>query len=404
MLDVHSTKATFFTLGWIAERYPEMVRAIARAGHEIASHGYGHQRASEQNEESFFSDIQLAKLLLEDLAGQEVKGYRAPSFSIARQPVGLRLPGAGRLPVQFERLSDPSRSLRHARFATFRALGTGRPARGAGDHCPPLRPQPAGQCGGYSGSCPTPCRAGCCGRSMTATASRRFSTSSLGDRPDQPRIPGISVKTVSGTTSTCGGQKAGCAVSWVISGGAYGRCVPHAAVGRRADFRRPPPAPGLQFDDIGNFGHDRARCVRVPGLAAGCLRRIAGHQTSDGRRCDNGARWTRSCRRARRRRSFTVPPGSASSARCLASDPFSLRRTWGRSRACCRSPMSRACSSATPSFPCRLPSMRRCRQQRGGRCGTRGEAQRLAQRLGVDHLELRNVAPRHADCRSRIST
>ena len=82
MLDVHSTKATFFTLGWIAERYPEMVRAIARAGHEIASHGYGHQRASEQNEESFFSDIQLAKLLLEDLAGQEVKGYRAPSFSI----------------------------------------------------------------------------------------------------------------------------------------------------------------------------------------------------------------------------------------------------------------------------------------------------------------------------------
>ena len=82
MLDRHHTKATFFTLGWIAERYPELIREIALRGHEVASHGYGHERASDQTEEAFFSDIQLAKVILEDLTGQEVRGYRAPSFSI----------------------------------------------------------------------------------------------------------------------------------------------------------------------------------------------------------------------------------------------------------------------------------------------------------------------------------
>jgi len=85
MLDEYGTKATFFTLGWIAERYPELVRRIAADGHEIASHGYGHERASDQTPESFFSDIHVAKLILEDLAGYEVKGYRAPSFSIGEK-------------------------------------------------------------------------------------------------------------------------------------------------------------------------------------------------------------------------------------------------------------------------------------------------------------------------------
>ncbi len=84
MLDQHGTKATFFTLGWIAERYPELIRRIVAEGHELASHGYGHERASEQTAAAFFADINLAKLILEDLAGQEVKGYRAPSFSIGQ--------------------------------------------------------------------------------------------------------------------------------------------------------------------------------------------------------------------------------------------------------------------------------------------------------------------------------
>ena len=82
MLDQHGTHATFFTLGWVAERYPALVRRIVAEGHELASHGYGHERACDQTETAFFADINLAKLILEDLAGQEVKGYRAPSFSI----------------------------------------------------------------------------------------------------------------------------------------------------------------------------------------------------------------------------------------------------------------------------------------------------------------------------------
>ena len=83
MLDRHNTKATFFTLGWIAERYPDVVRKIVQQGHELASHGYGHERASDQTEEAFYADIHLAKVILEDLSGQEVRGYRAPSFSIS---------------------------------------------------------------------------------------------------------------------------------------------------------------------------------------------------------------------------------------------------------------------------------------------------------------------------------
>ena len=82
LLDRHGTKATFFTLGWIAERYPNVVRRIVEQGHELASHGYGHERASDQSEAAFFADIQLAKVLLEDLSGKKVRGYRAPSFSI----------------------------------------------------------------------------------------------------------------------------------------------------------------------------------------------------------------------------------------------------------------------------------------------------------------------------------
>lgn len=82
LLDSRDVKATFFTLGWIAERYPSMVRGIVQQGHELASHGYGHERASGQSPEAFFSDIQLAKVILEDVSGSAVYGYRAPSFSI----------------------------------------------------------------------------------------------------------------------------------------------------------------------------------------------------------------------------------------------------------------------------------------------------------------------------------
>jgi polysaccharide deacetylase family protein (PEP-CTERM system associated) len=82
LMHQHEAKGTFFTLGWIAERYPKLVRLIAMEGHEIASHGYGHERASDQTPEAFLADIQLAKVVLEDIADCEVRGYRAPSFSV----------------------------------------------------------------------------------------------------------------------------------------------------------------------------------------------------------------------------------------------------------------------------------------------------------------------------------
>ena len=82
MLHEYGAKGTFFTLGWIAERYPHLVRLIAMEGHEVASHGYAHQRASDQSPAAFLADIRLAKTVLEDISGKTVRGYRAPSFSI----------------------------------------------------------------------------------------------------------------------------------------------------------------------------------------------------------------------------------------------------------------------------------------------------------------------------------
>jgi polysaccharide deacetylase family protein (PEP-CTERM system associated) len=82
LLAERDVQATFFTLGWIAERYPQLVRQIVDAGHELASHGYGHERASDLSRDAFARDVERAKGLLEDLSGQPVLGYRAPSFSI----------------------------------------------------------------------------------------------------------------------------------------------------------------------------------------------------------------------------------------------------------------------------------------------------------------------------------
>ena len=84
ILDERRAHATFFTLGWMAERYRDMVRSIVAQGHELASHGYAHQRATDQSPQEFYQDITRAKSLLEDVGGVAVQGYRAPSFSIGR--------------------------------------------------------------------------------------------------------------------------------------------------------------------------------------------------------------------------------------------------------------------------------------------------------------------------------
>lgn len=84
LLAERQIRATFFTLGWIAERYPALVRDIVAGGHELASHGHGHERVSDLDPAAFRSDVVRAKAVLEDTAGVAIKGYRAPSFSIGK--------------------------------------------------------------------------------------------------------------------------------------------------------------------------------------------------------------------------------------------------------------------------------------------------------------------------------
>jgi len=81
----HGVYATFFTLGWVAERYPDLIRRIAAAGHEVASHGWDHVRVFTMTPGQFRADIGRTRALIEDLTGRRVAGYRAPSFSIDRR-------------------------------------------------------------------------------------------------------------------------------------------------------------------------------------------------------------------------------------------------------------------------------------------------------------------------------
>jgi len=85
MLDEFSIKATFFILGWVAERLPSIVREIQEKGHEIACHGYGHELIYNIGPDLFRKDIRRSKKILEDICGERVSGYRAPSYSITRQ-------------------------------------------------------------------------------------------------------------------------------------------------------------------------------------------------------------------------------------------------------------------------------------------------------------------------------
>ena len=83
----HNAKATFFVLGWVAERHPALIRRIVDEGHELASHGYEHARADSQTPAQFRADVARTKTLLEDIGGVPVRGYRAATFSIgARNP------------------------------------------------------------------------------------------------------------------------------------------------------------------------------------------------------------------------------------------------------------------------------------------------------------------------------
>ncbi|MBN2669254.1 MAG: polysaccharide deacetylase family protein [Bacteroidales bacterium] len=86
-LNNHNQKATFFCLGWIAEKYPEVIKKIDAQGYEIGCHSYKHQLVYEQNQQTFNSDTEKAIKTIEDTVGKKVKSYRAPGFSITKNEI-----------------------------------------------------------------------------------------------------------------------------------------------------------------------------------------------------------------------------------------------------------------------------------------------------------------------------
>jgi len=145
----HEARATFFALGWIAERYPQLMRRIVDQGHELASHGYGHLRCTDLTHRDLLADVRRAKDMLEDLAGRPVQGYRAPSFSIGTSnpwafdvllEAGYRYTSSV-YPVRHDHygLPDAPRfaydarpGLREIPITTIRLLGQNLPAGGGG--------------------------------------------------------------------------------------------------------------------------------------------------------------------------------------------------------------------------------------------------------------------------------
>lgn len=150
LLDAHGARATFFVLGWVADRQPDVVRAIARGGHEVASHGWDHRRVTQQTPDEFRLSVRRTKAVLEELAGAPVLGFRAPSFSIVagrewaldvlleegyrydsslfpvRRP-GYGYAAGGREPHWLER---PAGHLAEVPPATLRVAGVNLPAAG----------------------------------------------------------------------------------------------------------------------------------------------------------------------------------------------------------------------------------------------------------------------------------
>ena len=85
VLDVREQKATFFCLGWVAERHPDLIRAILSRGHELGSHSYSHQLAYNQRRKDFQEDLLRSISILEDISGQKIDAYRAPGFSVTQE-------------------------------------------------------------------------------------------------------------------------------------------------------------------------------------------------------------------------------------------------------------------------------------------------------------------------------
>ncbi|MEX1057355.1 MAG: XrtA system polysaccharide deacetylase, partial [Natronospirillum sp.] len=148
-----NVKATFFVLGWVAERYPQLVRNIHAAGHEVASHGYSHQLIYTQTQQTFRAETQRSKDVLEDIIGAAVTGYRAASYSITRESLwALDLLAelgftwdSSIFPIRHDRYGIPhspqqpytittasGRTLREFPLTTARVMGMNIPVAGGG--------------------------------------------------------------------------------------------------------------------------------------------------------------------------------------------------------------------------------------------------------------------------------
>jgi alpha-amylase/alpha-mannosidase (GH57 family) len=113
-----SVRSTFFVLGWIAERLPHLVREIHKRGHEVASHGYGHEMCNQQSSQALKADLIKSKTLLEDIIGEGVHGYRAPSFSVDNDILQIIQEAGYRYDSSFN--SWPLRQAGNQRFSTER--------------------------------------------------------------------------------------------------------------------------------------------------------------------------------------------------------------------------------------------------------------------------------------------
>jgi polysaccharide deacetylase family protein (PEP-CTERM system associated) len=121
ILEASKARATFFVLGWVAEKCPQLVRAIAAAGHEVASHGYGHEHVYSLGPSEFRSDVLRSKQYLEDLTGKAVRGYRAPSFSITDWAIPILQE------VGFDYDSSAVQTIAHDRYGRLSGMHAGRP-------------------------------------------------------------------------------------------------------------------------------------------------------------------------------------------------------------------------------------------------------------------------------------
>ena len=115
ILEGSSVKATFFILGWIAEHHPELVRRIHANGHEIATHGYGHHLVYEQTPDEFRADLQRSLDILQNITGEKILGYRAPSFSIWAESVWA-LDILQEFDLRYDTSIYPAEPLIHSRY------------------------------------------------------------------------------------------------------------------------------------------------------------------------------------------------------------------------------------------------------------------------------------------------